>query len=314
MPASTKRYENFALVLETACERENRTMTGQTSTSASSKDGQGPRGVEPLRKPPHADHETSRPVSLLQQEASREDADPCDIALEAMPGYVIGDLSDLDRTWLKAHTARCNYCRGELQVYEETDTLLDKCCEPIQVIQLTPPTFTPPNRRIARYARMDSPIGPLLIAMSDDGVCEVGFARGNGEAAFHRTLRKRGFEPVEDDERVAPAIAQLREYFAGTRNEFDLPIDMTGITPFTQNVLSAITTIPFGRLSTYQEIAQRIGKPKATRAVGNALGKNPVAIIVPCHRIVRSDSSLGGYTGGIDIKQHLLSLEGSILT
>lgn len=289
-------------------------MTPRTSTSANSKDGQGPRGVEPLREPAHADHETDRTVSVLAREASREDADPCDIALDAMPGFVIGDLSDPDRVWLKSHTSACNYCRGELQGYEHADTLLDQCCEPIQVIQLTPPAFTPPGRRLAHYARMESPIGPLLVAVSDDGVCEVSFARGGGEASFHRELRQRGFEAIEDGEQVAPVIAQLREYFAGTRNEFDLPVDMSGVTPFTRNVLSAITTIPFGGLSTYQEIAQRIGKPKACRAVGNALGRNPIAIIVPCHRIVRSDASIGGYTGGLDIKQHLLSLEGSGLT
>ncbi|MEA2584044.1 MAG: methylated-DNA-[protein]-cysteine S-methyltransferase, partial [Thermomicrobiales bacterium] len=87
----------------------------------------------------------------------------------------------------------------------------------------------------------------------------------------------------------------------------------SGVSPFTRSVLTATAEVPYGRLSTYRDIAQQVGRPSATRAVGNALGRNPIPVIVPCHRIVRSDASLGGYTGGLEIKERLLSLEGVYL-
>ncbi len=112
---------------------------------------------------------------------------------------------------------------------------------------------------------------------------------------------------------VSNAARQLHEYFGGHRERFDLPLDFTGVSPFTRTVLEATTEVPFGRLDTYRGIASRVGKPSATRAVGNALGRNPIPVVVPCHRIVRSDASLGGYTGGLQIKQRLLALEGVTL-
>jgi methylated-DNA-[protein]-cysteine S-methyltransferase len=289
-------------------------MTQQTSTSASNVDGQGPRGVERQDDAASTDRPRSHSVSVLALEAIREDVDPCDVALDAMPGYVAGDLTDPDQSWLRDHTDACGYCRGELHGYERARSLLDQCCEPILLVPLTPPRFVIPGRRMARFSRMESPLGPLLVAVSEDGVCEVSFARNDGESSFHRDLRQRGFEPVEDGAEVGPVIQQLNEYFSGQRVQFDLPVDFSGMTPFTRTVLSATSAVPFGGLSTYQEIARRIGRPKATRAVGNALGRNPIPIIVPCHRIVRSDASIGGYTGGLDIKQHLLSLEGATLS
>ena len=130
---------------------------------------------------------------------------------------------------------------------------------------------------------------------------------------FHGHLHARGFRPMQNWQAVADVAAQLSEYFRGERNRFEVPLDFSGITPFTRAVLDATADVPFGRLSTYRQVAEQIGQPKATRAVGNALGRNPIPIVVPCHRIVRSDSSLGGYTGGIQIKEHLLSLEGVLL-
>jgi methylated-DNA-[protein]-cysteine S-methyltransferase len=103
----------------------------------------------------------------------------------------------------------------------------------------------------------------------------------------------------------------LAEYFSGKRSRFQVPLDYSGLTPFTRSVLDATAEVPFGELRTYRQIAERVGRPRATRAVGNALHRNPIPVIIPCHRIVRSDASIGGYGGGVAIKEQLLHLEGA---
>ena len=107
------------------------------------------------------------------------------------------------------------------------------------------------------------------------------------------------------------AVAQLAQYFAGDRQDFDLPLGATG-TPFQQQVWSALTTIPYGATATYRDIAVAIGSPKAVRAVGLANGRNPISIVVPCHRVVGTNGSLTGYGGGLAAKQHLLDLESRV--
>jgi methylated-DNA-[protein]-cysteine S-methyltransferase len=170
-----------------------------------------------------------------------------------------------------------------------------------------------PSLPRASYAQIASPLGPLFVAATDVGVCEVGFGCNQSESVFQRQLKERGFRPVADANAIANVARQLREYFGGMRDHFEVPLDFSGVSPFTQSVLTATTHVPFGHLSTYRDIAQQVGRPAATRAVGNALGRNPIPVIVPCHRIVRSDHSLGGYTGGLEIKEQLLSLEGVLI-
>ena len=108
---------------------------------------------------------------------------------------------------------------------------------------------------------------------------------------------------------MADAFEQLREYFAGCRKAFDLPLDLTSGTDFQREVWRACIKVPYGQTRAYSWIAERIGRLNAARAVGGALGANPVPIIVPCHRILRADGSLGGYSGGLEIKPLLLKLE-----
>lgn len=251
--------------------------------------------------------------------AHQPGVDPCDVACDAMPGHVVGDLTPPEMDWLLDHTSDCAYCANLLNGYERVDDALERLVAPVAMVEASPPPlpFLPSPRR-ASYGTIDSPVGPLLVAVTEAGVCEIGFARSESEAEFRGRLAARGLTPVPDlDEASAAtggqAIAQLREYFAGRRNRFDVPLDFAGVTPFTRAVLDATAEVPFGRLSTYRDIAARIGKPGATRAVGNALGRNPIPVIVPCHRVVRSGGSLGGYTGGIAIKERLLALEGSAL-
>lgn len=108
---------------------------------------------------------------------------------------------------------------------------------------------------------------------------------------------------------VAEAVRQLEEYFSGRRRRFDLPLRMAG-TPFQRAVWAFLLTIPYGRTYTYKEVAEALGRPGAARAVGSAVGSNPISIVVPCHRIVASGGKLGGYGGGLDVKRFLLDLEG----
>lgn len=240
--------------------------------------------------------------------ASQPGIDPCDVACDAMPGYVIGDLAPPDEHWLLEHTDDCGYCHRVLTGYERLDGVLDLLDEPVP--ELVPPASCLRQRPPARYGALESPLGPLWVAVSDEGVCEIGFGVYETHEDYRHRLEARGFAPVADEAAVASLAAQLDEYFSGRRRRFDLPLDFAGVTPFTRAVLEATAAVPFGHLTTYRQIADQIGRPRATRAVGNALGRNPIPVVVPCHRVVRADATLGGYTGGLGIKQHLLALEG----
>jgi methylated-DNA-[protein]-cysteine S-methyltransferase len=162
------------------------------------------------------------------------------------------------------------------------------------------------------YDFADSPIGSLLVAASGRGICRISFdpeperelealARGFGA----RVLRSPG--PVDDLRR------ELDEYFGGTRREFDLPVDLSPLPGFQRSVLEELVRVPYGHVDTYGGLARRIGSPRAARAVGGALNRNPVPIVVPCHRIVGASGSLVGYAGGLERKQALLGLEGALL-
>lgn len=258
----------------------------------------------------------------LETAASQPGVDECDVACEAMPAHVCGDLTLGDEAWLHQHTATCNYCRNELRRYDRLSEALAAAGAFVPP-NLNPPPVALPRRERVWYLPMASPIGDLILAATSGGVREIEFASSRPEAEFVAKLREHGVEPIrlrrmEDaPEEVLPVLErtaiQLREYFGGRRDRFDVPLDWGAMAPFQRAVLEATAAVPFGALDTYAGIARKIGKPGATRAVGNALGRNPIPVIVPCHRIIRSDATLGGYTGGLQIKQHLLSLEGVTL-
>lgn len=148
---------------------------------------------------------------------------------------------------------------------------------------------------------VDSPLGPLTLVAADGVLTGLYMDRQR-----HRPEAHTFGQP--DPAPFGAAIAQLEEYFAGRRTEFDLPLALTG-TPFQQRVWTALREIPFGETVSYGELAERIGRPTAARAVGLANGRNPVGIIVPCHRVVGSSGDLTGYGGGLDRKRHLLAFE-----
>jgi len=151
------------------------------------------------------------------------------------------------------------------------------------------------------YCYLDTPIGELLLAGDDDALCLVSFPEG--------TMR-RDPEPdwIYNEKPFAAARQQLTEYFAGERRTFDLPLKLNG-TEFQMSVLQALQQIPYGETTSYADIAERIGRPKAVRAVGAANGRNPIPIIVPCHRVIGSHGDLTGFGGGLDTKEALLRLE-----
>jgi methylated-DNA-[protein]-cysteine S-methyltransferase len=255
--------------------------------------------------------------------ASRPDVEPCDVCCEAMPAHLLGDLTGREEAWLLDHTAGCDYCDNELQRFQRVDRALDLLPTAWQVAA-TPPPPAVPRRPRAGFARIDSPIGPLYVAVTNAGICEIDFAHDKTEETFRRRLIARGFVPYplnladpaasgDDRAMLDRATKQLHEYFSGRRSRFEVPLDFTGVSAFTRRVLEATAEVEFGRLETYRAIATQVGQPGASRAVGNALGRNPIPVIVPCHRIIRSDASIGGYTGGLHIKQRLLAIEGVML-
>lgn len=155
------------------------------------------------------------------------------------------------------------------------------------------------------YRQVDSPVGPLLIAGNDDGLQLI---------EFHapRHPYSRGADWEEGDHAVLREThKQLQEYFAGKRRSFALPLAPQG-TPFQQQVWWELANIPFGGTISYADLAQRLGRPTATRAVGAANGRNPIPIVLPCHRVIGTDGSLTGFGGGLPTKQYLLQLEGAL--
>lgn len=151
------------------------------------------------------------------------------------------------------------------------------------------------------YCYTDTPIGELLVAGDADGLSMIGFPHG---------VMRRAPEPdwIFNEKPLAAACRQLREYFAGERREFDLPLNLTG-TDFQVSVLRALRDIPYGETVSYGDIARRVGRPKAVRAVGAANGRNPIPIVIPCHRVIGSTGDLTGFGGGLDTKEALLRLE-----
>ncbi|MGI9249520.1 MAG: methylated-DNA--[protein]-cysteine S-methyltransferase [Woeseiaceae bacterium] len=151
------------------------------------------------------------------------------------------------------------------------------------------------------YCYLDTPIGELLLAGEDNALSMIGFPKGS-------MRRDPESDWIYNEKPLANARQQLAEYFAGTRKDFDLPLKFDG-TEFQVNVLKALQKIPYGETVSYGEIAKRIGRPKAVRAVGAANGRNPIPIVVPCHRVIGSGGDLTGFGGGLDTKEALLRLE-----
>jgi methylated-DNA-[protein]-cysteine S-methyltransferase len=162
------------------------------------------------------------------------------------------------------------------------------------------------------YELHDTPVGTLLIAVTDHGVCEIHYD-ADPAAEADRLARLFGKRVLRSGRPTDEARRQLDEYFAGGRREFDLPVDLRPAREFGRAVLEELAQVPYGELTTYGALAAKAGRPRAARAVGTVMNRNPVPIVLPCHRVVGSTGSLVGYAGGLERKRTLLELEGALL-
>jgi methylated-DNA-[protein]-cysteine S-methyltransferase len=160
------------------------------------------------------------------------------------------------------------------------------------------------------YAGVDTPFGRLLVAATPRGLVHVSFPELPGDAVLEHLAKRLSPRILEAPERLDEVRRELDEYFEGKRRRFDLPLDWSLTRGFRRSVLRATARIDYGQVRSYAEIADRAGSPRAVRAAGNALGSNPIPVVVPCHRVVRTGGALGGYGGGLERKEYLLRLEG----
>ena len=159
-----------------------------------------------------------------------------------------------------------------------------------------------------RYAVLDTPAGRIVGATTTRGLVRLAYEDWNGgvDAVVEALAERLSPRILEQPAALDDVARELDEYFAGRRTDFDLPIDWALVTPFARRVLGATARIPYGEVATYGEVAAGAGSPGGSRAAGNALGSNPMPIVIPCHRVVRSGGALGGYTGGVARKELLL--------
>jgi methylated-DNA-[protein]-cysteine S-methyltransferase len=160
------------------------------------------------------------------------------------------------------------------------------------------------------YGTMDSPVGDLLVAVTDRGLLRVAFSSEVADEVLAELAFRVSPRVLRIPARTDEVRRELDEYFAGSRHRFDVPLDWSLVRGFAQGVLRATARVPFGETTTYRQMAEAAGSPRASRAAGNALGSNPIPIVVPCHRVLHSGGGLGGYAGGLDRKKTLLTLEG----
>jgi methylated-DNA-[protein]-cysteine S-methyltransferase len=194
--------------------------------------------------------------------------------------------------------------------------------------RLAPPQFDPADAAAAAarfaatapadvsYALVDSPVGTLVAASTERGLACLSYEDHHGgvDGVLETLAARISPRILEAPARLDTVRRELDEYFEHRRTAFDLPIDWALVTPFGRRVLQATASIPFGEVSTYGRIAERAGNPKAARATGNALGSNPMPIVVPCHRVLHTGGrGIGNYTGGVHRKEALLRLEGVLL-
>ncbi len=222
---------------------------------------------------------------------------------------LVGDASTQRLQQARRHGLECDACRLD----GARDQWLDTAFRAHR--QESDRGFSTAQRKLEKefverhvfYGHVEGPFGPVYMASTARGLCRVSFRTNDDK--FAGQLFDRGLLPERDERRLRKERAELSQYLAGRRKRFELPLDFRLVTPFQRKVLSATARVPFGHCVSYSAIARRIGQPEARRAVGGALGKNPIAIVVPCHRVIAADGSIGGYTGGLEVKRALFRIE-----
>jgi methylated-DNA-[protein]-cysteine S-methyltransferase len=159
------------------------------------------------------------------------------------------------------------------------------------------------------YTTLDTPVGRLLLAATPAGLVRVAYEVEDFDRVLGLLATRLSPRVLRSPDRLADAAREIEEYFAGTRTGFDLPLDFSLSSGFRQRVQRHLTEIPYGRTESYGEVASLVGNPRAVRAVGSACATNPLPVVVPCHRVLRTGGALGGYVGGLHVKTALLALE-----
>ena len=162
------------------------------------------------------------------------------------------------------------------------------------------------------YDFVDSPIGSLFVATTERGLCRIVYD-ADSDRELEKLAQDFGVRVLRSAKPVDPARRELDEYFDGKRHHFDLPLDIGPLAAFYRNVLGELARVPYGEVVTYGQLAARVERPRAARAVGTVMNRNPVPIVLPCHRVIGSTGKLVGYGGGLERKEALLRLEGALL-
>jgi methylated-DNA-[protein]-cysteine S-methyltransferase len=162
------------------------------------------------------------------------------------------------------------------------------------------------------YDLVDSPVGELLVAATERGLCRIAYD-ASPEGELERLARAYGVRVLRSAKPIDTARRELDEYFEGKRHRFDLPLDVAMLAEFNRRVLRELARVPYGEVVTYGELAARAARPRAARAVGTVMNRNPLPIVLPCHRVIGAGGKLVGYAGGLERKETLLRLEGALL-
>jgi len=225
-----------------------------------------------------------------------------------------GDAPKVARRDAARHARTCEPCRGRAlqDRFVEATFAVDKKDALLGVEAAERALERVFDDRRVSCGRVEAPFGPVFLARSRAGLCRVAI-RYRKEHDFLRELEARELLPEFKPDKVEKETRALEDYFRGRRKTFQIPVDLRFVTPFQRQVLRAASRIPFGAVKSYGQVARQIGKPDARRAVGGALGKNPIAIVIPCHRVIAANGAIGGYTGGLHIKRELMRIEGITL-
>ena len=239
---------------------------------------------------------------------------------QQVEGVLAGDVatSELASRAVREHLGRCARCAGTwsrvrflLEVAPAPESERDVETAVTRAREQLRAAFGRIGRPVVRFDVRRTPIGRVFVGMSDRGVCDVTLDNPD-ERDYRLRLARHAPEVLRDPDTVEPVMAEIEAYCQGRLSTFTVPVDLRGVTEFTGRVLRAARRIPFGNLLSYGDVASRIGSPRASRAVGGALGRNPVPIIVPCHRVIARGGQLGGFTGGLETKRALLQIEGHV--
>ena len=241
----------------------------------------------------------------------------CDHFCRKLDRLLTGDLRATTVTTMQRHAAGCGDCGREWGQVRRFRALLATTAaddEPdVTVVRqarsLLRSAFDRAGHPAIRFGRFLTPVGVLFVGVTDKGVCDVTFGQSS-ERRYRERLQRRSPEVWRDDAGLATVNEELKAYFAGELTRFSVSVDLRNVSRFTARVLRETRKIRFGHVTSYGALAARIGSPGASRAVGGALGRNPVPILVPCHRVIAQGGRLGGFTGGLSTKRMLLGLEG----